>query len=114
MRILAALLFAVSSVSAYQVTYPTAAGGWTTHGPNWLLWNRVSTDPPTFAVVLKNLNLGSEDILEYEVDGTNGSIICNPPSGGWRTGPAFQVDISQDYEHPDSLLAQSPQFAITS
>lgn len=54
MRVLAAVLLFVSAALAYQVTSPGQDQDWTTSGPNVLKWERVSTDPTTFAVMLSN------------------------------------------------------------
>ncbi|KAI6035094.1 GPI-anchored small secreted protein [Pisolithus orientalis] len=117
MRVVAAILLSVSSAFAYQVTSPGGSQGWTTSGPNYLTWNRVSTDPLNFTAVLTNTNTTvmpiNNQVLNALVDGTVGTIQCNPPSGGWPTGDGFRVNLAQDAEHLDSLLAQSDQFSIT-
>ncbi|KAI6163087.1 GPI-anchored small secreted protein [Pisolithus thermaeus] len=134
MRVFAAILLSVSSAFAYQVTSPGGSQGWTTSGPNYLTWTRVSTDPLNFTAVLTNtviavlviLFIGlcflsqnttvmpiNNQVLNALVDGTVGTIQCSPPSGGWPTGDGFRVNLAQDAEHLDSLLAQSDQFSIT-
>ncbi|KAG6336541.1 hypothetical protein ID866_2563 [Astraeus odoratus] len=116
MRVLAAVLLSVSSVLAYQVTYPGGTQGWTTTGPNYLKWDRVSTDPLNFTAVLTNQNTAvmplNNQVLNALVDGTLGVIECNPPSGGWPVGDGFRVNLAQDAQHLDSLLAQSDEFSI--
>lgn len=53
-------------------------------------------------------------VLNALVDGTMGTIVCNPPSGGWPQGSGFRVNLAADTQHLDTLLAQSNQFNITS
>ncbi|KAF8557027.1 hypothetical protein OG21DRAFT_1407884 [Imleria badia] len=117
MRVFTCLLLVVSSAFAYHVTYPNTDQGWTTSGLNYLEWERVDTDPTTFTVVLKNdvspCNTNYNEILDSNVDGTLGTQLCSTPSGGWPTGSAFRVNLAQDPEHLDTLLAQSNQFNIT-
>lgn len=55
----------------------------------------------------------NDQVLDALVDGTQGTIICNPPSGGWPMGDGFRVNLAQDAQHLDSLLAQSNEFSIT-
>ncbi|KAL4076138.1 hypothetical protein V8B97DRAFT_2001772 [Scleroderma yunnanense] len=116
MRVFGAVLLSVSSALAYQVTYPGGSQGWNITGPNYLMWNRVSTDPLNFTAVLTNQNTNvmpiNNQVLDALVDGTLGSIICSPPSAGWPTGDGFRVNLAQDAEHLDSLLAQSSEFSI--
>jgi hypothetical protein len=42
------------SACAFQVTQPNANQGWTSAGPNTVVWERVDTDPTSFAIVLTN------------------------------------------------------------
>jgi len=55
MRFIAAVLLSVSSALAYQIISPGGSQGWTTTGPNILVWQRVDTDPQNFTVVLTNV-----------------------------------------------------------
>lgn len=55
MRFIAAVLLSVSSALAYQVISPGGSQGWTTTGPNILVWERVDTDPQNFTAVLTNV-----------------------------------------------------------
>ena len=55
----------------------------------------------------------NNQVLDALVDGTLGQIICNPPSGGWPVGDGFRVDLAQDVDDLDTLLAQSDEFSIT-
>ncbi|KIJ70126.1 hypothetical protein HYDPIDRAFT_79177 [Hydnomerulius pinastri MD-312] len=117
MRVLATVLFAVSSAFAYQVTSPGDSTGWTLTGPNYLKWVRVDTDPLNFTAVLTNTNRAvmplNDQVLSALVDGTLGTIVCSPPSGGWPSGSGFRVNLAQDAQHLDTLLAQSDEFSIT-
>ena len=51
-------------------------------------------------------------ILSALVDGGLGHVTVNPPSEGWKAGSGFQVNLVQDSEHTDTILAQSEQFSI--
>ncbi|KAF9226631.1 hypothetical protein BS17DRAFT_494256 [Gyrodon lividus] len=117
MRAFATLLLVVSSAFAYQVTSPGDSQGWTSTGPNSLKWVRVDTDPLNFTAVLTNTNRAvmplNDQVLNALVDGTLGTIVCNPPSGGWPLGSGFRVNLAQDAQHLDTLLAQSDEFSIT-
>jgi hypothetical protein len=55
----------------------------------------------------------NDQVLNALVDGTLGTIVCNPPSGGWPLGAGFRVNLAQDAQHLDTLLAQSNEFSIT-
>lgn len=111
-------LASIASAFAYQVTAPGDTQGWTTSGPNYLTWVRVDTDPLNFTAVLTNQNQAimpqGPQVLNALVDGTTGSIVCNPPSGGWPQGSGFRVNLAADAEHLNTLLAQSNQFNINS
>ncbi|KAG2154972.1 GPI-anchored small secreted protein [Suillus bovinus] len=111
----AILLASIASAFAYEVTSPGDSEGWTTAGPNVLTWERVDTDPLNFTAVLTN-NYGvmNPQVLNALVDGTQSSIVCNAPSGGWPTGAGFRVNLAADAQHLDTLLAQSNQFDINS
>ncbi|KAH0839942.1 hypothetical protein J3R83DRAFT_896 [Lanmaoa asiatica] len=113
MRVLASVLLAVPLAFAYSVTYPGGSQGWNTTGPNYLMWERVDTDPLSFTVVLTNVNAASNQVLDAVIDGTLGITMCSPPSGGWPSGSGFRVNLAQDATHLDSLLAQSSEFNIT-
>ncbi|KAG9317478.1 GPI-anchored small secreted protein [Chiua virens] len=113
MRVLAAVLLTLSSAFAYQVTFPGGSSGWNTTGPNYLEWERVSTDPLNFTAILTNVDTNTNQLLANTVDGTLGIALCPPPAGGWPTGSAFRVNLAQDASHLDTLLAQSSEFNIT-
>lgn len=38
----------------------------------------------------------------------------NPPSGGWKAGTGFQVNLVKDTDNLNTILAQSEQFTIKS
>jgi hypothetical protein len=105
----------VALATAYQITSPGGATGWTTAGPNSVAWSRVSTDPLNFTIVLVNQNItpSYSQALDALVDGTLGNITVNPPSTGFPTGDNFQVNFVQDATHLSTILAQSTQFSIT-
>lgn len=44
----------IAAALAISITSPTNGTGWTTTGPNVVSWNRVDTDPASFAIVLNN------------------------------------------------------------
>ena len=37
----------------------------------------------------------------------------NPPSGGWKSGPGFRVNLVKDAQDLNSILAQSDMFTIS-
>ncbi|KAG8218656.1 hypothetical protein J3R82DRAFT_4321 [Butyriboletus roseoflavus] len=113
MRVFASVLLTVSSAFAYQVTFPGNAQGWNNTGPNYLSWARVDTDPLTFTAVLTNVNTNSNQVMDNNIDGTLGIVQCSAPSGGWPSGSGFRVNLVQDAQHLDTILAQSNQFNIT-
>ncbi|KAF5322684.1 hypothetical protein D9619_000663 [Psilocybe cf. subviscida] len=115
MHAVAVILAFVSCAFAYSVTSPSDAKGWTNSGSQLLTWQRVSTDPLNFTAVLDNQQItGFEpQILAALVDGTSGSQQMNPPSGGWPTGKNFRVNLVQDAQNLNAILAQSGFFSIT-
>ncbi|RPD66757.1 hypothetical protein L226DRAFT_565548 [Lentinus tigrinus ALCF2SS1-7] len=115
MRSVATLLAFAASALAYQVTQPTNATGWTLTGPNVVAWDKVSTDRANFTIVLVNQAVypPTSQVLAALVDGTKGSMTVNPPSEGWKAGSGFQVNLVQDSENLNSILAQSNQFTIS-
>lgn len=53
-------------------------------------------------------------MLAALVDGTLGNTTVNPPSGGWPTpGGGYRVNLVQDANDLNTILAQSPEFNIT-
>ncbi|TBU23504.1 hypothetical protein BD311DRAFT_781653 [Dichomitus squalens] len=114
MRSALALLAFAASALAYTVTEPDASTGWTTSGPNVVAWQSVSTDPANFTIVLDNQvqQPPTTQVLDALVVGSEGKITVNPPSGGWKAGKGFRVNLVADTEHLTTILAQSPQFDI--
>lgn len=53
-------------------------------------------------------------VLAALVDGTLGSIVANPPSGGWPIGSGFRVNLVLNPDSLGSILTQSLQFNISS
>ncbi|KAG6915664.1 hypothetical protein DXG01_010534 [Tephrocybe rancida] len=106
------LLSFVASALAYTVTEPSSAKGWSAVGPQSLSWDRVATDPSTFAVVLTSTDGQVEQVLNAQVDGNLLSIPVNPPSGGWPQGQGFRVNLVKDVNHVNTILAQSSDFSI--
>ncbi|KIJ98336.1 hypothetical protein K443DRAFT_680864 [Laccaria amethystina LaAM-08-1] len=116
MRSILFLLAFISSAFAYTVTSPNSNQGWTNQGAQLLTWTRVNTDRLNFTVVLTNQNItGFQSlVLATSVDGTLGTASMNTPSGGWPApGSSFRVNLVQDSNDLDAILAQSNQFNIT-
>ncbi|KAI0751526.1 Ser-Thr-rich glycosyl-phosphatidyl-inositol-anchored membrane family-domain-containing protein [Daedaleopsis nitida] len=115
MRCVAVLLALAASALAFQVTEPTASQGWTTSGPNTVAWSTVSTDASNFTIVLVNqsVNPPTTQVLAALVDAGLAKTTVNPPSGGWKSGKGFQVNLVKDSQDLSSILAQSAQFEIT-
>ncbi|EDR03054.1 uncharacterized protein LACBIDRAFT_307632 [Laccaria bicolor S238N-H82] len=116
MRSILFLLAFISSVFAYSITSPNSNQGWTNQGAQLLTWTRVNTDRLNFTVVLTNQNITGFQpvVLATSVDGTLGSAPMNTPSGGWPSpGGSFRVNLVQDANNLDAILAQSNQFNIT-
>ncbi|KAH9482758.1 hypothetical protein JR316_0004858 [Psilocybe cubensis] len=115
MRAVAALLAFASSALAYSVLSPNGAQGWTNQGAQLLTWQRVDTDRQNFTALLINQNITDfkPQVLQALVNGTDGSARLNPPSGGWPVGPHFRVNLVQDPNNLDTILAQSPEFTIS-
>lgn len=55
----------------------------------------------------------SDQVLAALVDGKLGTITANPPSAGWPTGTGFRVNLVQDPDSLNTILAQSGEFNIT-
>ncbi|RDX53673.1 hypothetical protein OH76DRAFT_1374745 [Lentinus brumalis] len=114
MRSIAALLAFAASALAFQVTQPTNGTGWTITGPNTVAWDAVDTDPANFTIVLVNQSgyPPTSQVLNALVPKSLGKITVNPPSGGWKAGTGFQVNLVKDAENTNTILAQSEQFTI--
>ncbi|KAI0663203.1 hypothetical protein C8Q70DRAFT_956578 [Cubamyces menziesii] len=115
MRSVAFLLALASSAFAFTVSEPNNSTGWTTSGPNEVAWTTVSTDPANFTIVLNNQNIFPQttQVLAALVDASLGKITVNPPSGGWKSGPGFRVNLVKDAQDLNSILAQSDMFTIS-
>jgi len=115
MRAVALILAFLTSALAYQVLVPNASQGWTNQGGQPFSWQRVSTDPLNFTVVLDNQSISgyTPQVLAALVDGTLGSTTLNPPSGGWTTGTNFRINLVQDPNDLSTIYAQSVDFSIT-
>jgi hypothetical protein len=115
MRVAAVLLAIVSSAFAYQVLSPGGSQGWTNQGAQTLTWQRVETDRQNFTVLLTNQKVSGFQTqnLAALVDGTLGRVALNPPAGGWPTGSSFRLNLVQDNQNLNSILAQSQEFSIT-
>ncbi|KAH8113450.1 hypothetical protein DFH11DRAFT_1727921 [Phellopilus nigrolimitatus] len=115
---LLSILSVALSVSALQVTNPSTTSGWTSTGSNTLSWNRVSTDPTNFTVVLTNTDRSvmptNNLVLANFVDATSGSSLAIvAPSGGFNVGGNFRVNLVQTPDELNSIYAQSNTFNIT-
>ncbi|PPQ77427.1 hypothetical protein CVT25_011009 [Psilocybe cyanescens] len=115
MRSVALLLAFASSAFAYTVLTPNGSQGWTNQGAQPLTWQRVDTDRQNFTALLVNQNITGFDpqVLQALVNGTDGSARLNPPSGGWPTGSHFRVNLVQDPNNLNTILAQSLEFTIS-
>jgi hypothetical protein len=114
MQFLFALIPFVALASAYQITSPGGAAGWTTAGPNVVTWQRVSTDAANFTLLLVNQAKTPtySQVLAALVDGTLGNFTVSPPSTGYPTGSGFQVNFVADTSDLSTIYAQSGQFTI--
>ncbi|KIJ56765.1 hypothetical protein M422DRAFT_22914 [Sphaerobolus stellatus SS14] len=107
---LLAILSLVLSVIAITVTQPSEDTTWSANGPNQVSWQLVSTDPTNFGVVLTQNGLFIQN-LAGNVDGTKGSITI---TASVPTGGSYRVNIVKDLQDVNTILAQSPQFDISS
>ncbi|KAG8693366.1 GPI inositol deacylase, partial [Ceratobasidium sp. 395] len=111
-----ALFSLVASAFAYQVTSPTSSTKWYSgEVTNPLTWDKVSTDPLTFCIVLTNEDrslLPTDQQLIATVDGTTGKTDCPAPSGGFPVGKGFRINLVKSPSDMNTILAQSPEFEI--
>ncbi|KXN89610.1 hypothetical protein AN958_05477 [Leucoagaricus sp. SymC.cos] len=116
MYTVAVLLALATSACAYTVTKPSGAQGWTNVGPQPASWNRVSTDPLNFSIILTNQDravLPQDQILVAQQDGVSTDTVnCNPPSGGWPLGKSFRINLVKSTEDQSTIYAQSDEFDI--
>ena len=73
---------------------------------------RVRTVPPVSRSNSQVQQPATSQILDALVVGSLGKITVNPPSGGWKAGKGFRVNLVADTEHLTTILAQSEQFDI--
>jgi hypothetical protein len=117
MRSFFTLIALVASASAYQILTPGNTLNWTTSGPNGVTWQRVSTDPANFTMLLVNQDKtilpAGQEILIAQVNGSALSIAnVPPPSGGYKVGSGYQVNFVASPETLNTILAQTGQFSI--
>ncbi|KAK0468131.1 GPI-anchored small secreted protein [Desarmillaria tabescens] len=116
MRTAAVLIACATSALAYSVTVPNASQGWTNSGSQTVSWEKVSTDRANFTIVLTNQDrsvLSQDQTLASLVDGDLGTTQVNPPGEGWIVGGTYRVNLVQDSENLNSILAQSSEFNIS-
>ena len=103
-----------SSVTAFQVTQPSETRGWTTTGPQTVAWNKVESDPNTFAIVLTDGNPANNVLLASSVDAASGTTTVQPPNGAWpASNDNWRINLVQDQTRTEAILAQSDQFEFT-
>ncbi|KAH9967258.1 hypothetical protein BC827DRAFT_577816 [Russula dissimulans] len=117
MRSFFTLIALIASASAYQVLTPGNTVNWTTSGPNAVTWQRVSTDPANFTMLLVNQDKtilpAGQEILIAQVDGSTLKVAnVPPPSGGFKVGDGYQVNFVASPETLNTILAQTGQFSI--
>lgn len=67
-----------------------------------------ASQPNTRLILLRNVDSSAG----YRKSDNKGEVFVTPPPGGWPTGTAYQINLVQDSEHLDAVLAQSQQFNI--
>ncbi|KAG8904024.1 hypothetical protein FRB99_002366 [Tulasnella sp. 403] len=103
----------VASSLAISVTSPKDGAIWNINGPNTVSWSSVSTDPTAFRIVLVDPTYKVQQELAANVPTSSGSVVVQPPSGGWPTGSKFQVNLmGTANDNPSGILAQSGSFTI--
>ncbi|KAF8804182.1 hypothetical protein BYT27DRAFT_7143953 [Phlegmacium glaucopus] len=117
MRTIAAFLLSfVASTLAYTVLSPNHSNGWTNQGSQNLTWQRLSTDPLNFTVILDNQDVPDfeKEVLAIFVDGTTGFTQLDPYYyyEGWPTGSGFRVKLVKAGQYLDAVLAESEDFNI--
>lgn len=118
MRSFIVLASLVASALSYQVVRPSSTSGWTNQGPQTVTWDRVNTDPETFAIVLTNTDrslLPTDIVLATDVDGASASsITIDEPAEGWpQAGGSFRVNLVRSEDELSTILAQSNEFNVT-
>ncbi|PPR04711.1 hypothetical protein CVT24_011833 [Panaeolus cyanescens] len=112
MRAFAVVSALIASTLAYTITSPSDTQDWNNDGAQSLSWQRVDTDPATFAVVLFNRSTQSSTLIASNVDGKTGSLKIEPPSGGWPHGDDFRIRLVRDPQSLTAILAESQDFDI--
>jgi len=116
MRTVFAVLSLAASAFAFQVTQPNGSQGWTLNSnSNKVAWTSVSTDRANFTIVLVNQNTtpAFQQVLDALVDTNLSSIFVNLPNTV-TAGKNYQVNLVQDADDLNTILAQSPQFTVAS
>ncbi|KIY74220.1 hypothetical protein CYLTODRAFT_416471 [Cylindrobasidium torrendii FP15055 ss-10] len=110
------LLALAASAAAYKVTSPAEDDIWKTGSDNTLKWDMVSSDRGNFSVFLTNQDRSilpeNNVVLNDYVEGSAGSVVVTAPQGGWPSGKGFRLNLCQDKDHPESILAQSEEFEL--
>ncbi|KAL5527253.1 hypothetical protein ACEPAG_6044 [Sanghuangporus baumii] len=112
------ILAVALGVSALRVLAPNENEGWASTGSNTLSWERVSTDPTNFTVVLTNTDRSvlpeNNQLLAAFVDATSAtSVSIDAPSGGFNVGGSYRVNLVRSQDDLDTIYAQSDEFNIT-
>ncbi|KAL5508387.1 hypothetical protein ACEPAH_6006 [Sanghuangporus vaninii] len=112
------ILAVALGASALRVLAPNENEGWASTGSNTLSWERVSTDPTNFTVVLTNTDRSvlpeNNQLLAAFVDATSAtSVSIDAPSGGFNVGGSYRVNLVKSQDDLDTIYAQSDEFDIT-
>ncbi|TFK28895.1 hypothetical protein FA15DRAFT_488165 [Coprinopsis marcescibilis] len=115
---LAVLALLASSAAGFLVAHPNQRQGWSNNGAQVVTWERVSTDPEIFAILLTNVNrdlLPIDIVLARSVDATgDSSLSIDPPTGGWPTpGGSYRINLVRSDRELNTIYAQSNEFNIT-
>jgi len=98
---------------AFKVTLPDVSTVWSSTVPQSVAWDRVDTDPTSFAIVL-SFQGASSALIIASVDATKGSVEVTPPPGGFPVKDGLRLNLVQDDTNPNSILAQSDRFDVIS
>ncbi|KAL7417349.1 hypothetical protein BDY24DRAFT_374568 [Mrakia frigida] len=112
------LLLLAGSALAVSITKPSAEEGWTSTGPNEIVFSAVSTDPTSWDVLLVNQNkslLASSVTLVTKQDAATTTITISPVCGSnltsYPVGEGYQVNFVNTTS--GQIVTQSNQFNIT-
>ncbi|KAI0031656.1 hypothetical protein K488DRAFT_51560 [Vararia minispora EC-137] len=114
MRAVLAFLSLVSCALAISVTKPNASQGWVLNASNnTVSWTSVSTDRANFTILLVNQNTtpAFQQILVALRDTSGGSTAVSLPNTV-TAGSGYRVNLVQDTQNLNSILAQSEDFTI--